>query len=96
MRQKVFQDWRCSPILASNFQNLAPAFIVTAEFDPGRDEEEHYGEVLRKAGNKVEVKRYLGMPHAFGHYNHPERGLSKSHEFIRDTATVLAKAHGLV
>lgn len=96
VRQEIFNDWRCSPVLAPSFENLAPAFIVTAEFDPGRDEEEYYGELLRRGGNRVEVKQYKGMPHAFGHYNHPERGLTKSREYIKDTAAVIAKAHGLV
>lgn len=82
-------------MLAPSFKDLAPAFIVTAEFDPGRDEAEYYGELLRKAGNQVQIKRYSGMPHAFGHYNHPEKGLSKSREYIRDTAAALAAAHGL-
>ena len=68
---------------------------MIAEFDPGRDEEHYYGELLRKAGNKVQVKQYPGMPHAFGHYNHPERGLSQSREYIRDTAVALAEAHEL-
>jgi len=35
------------------------------------------------------------MPHAFGHYTDPERGLSKGHEYIRDTCMVLQQAHGL-
>ena len=82
-------------MLAPNFENLAPAHIITAEFDLERDEGEYYGELLRKAGNKVSMKRYAGMPHAFGHYNHPERGLSQSHQYIKDTGDVIRKAHGL-
>jgi acetyl esterase/lipase len=95
-RHKSVNDWRCSPVLAPSFKKLAPAFIVTAEFDTGRDEAEFYGELMRKEGNSVEIKQYPGMPHAFAHYSHPERGLSLSREYTQDTATAIAKAHGLI
>ena len=68
---------------------------MTAEFDLSRDEGEYYANLLRQAGNQVELKRYRGMPHAFGHYSHPERGLSGSREYIRDTAVAIAHAHGI-
>jgi acetyl esterase len=58
-------DWRASPILADDLSNLPPAFIITAEFDPLRDEGEAFGEALRAAGNSVTVKRYDGMTHVF-------------------------------
>lgn len=82
-----------TPVLAPNFSGLAPAFIVTAEFDVERDEGEYYGKLMRAVGNEVLSKRYLGVPHAFGHYNCPERGLSKAQEFIKDTCRVLTQAH---
>ncbi|TDZ33517.1 Arylesterase [Colletotrichum trifolii] len=85
--------WILTPVLAPNFENLPPAHVVTAEFDLERDEEEYYGNLLRQAGNKVTMKRYAGVPHAFAHYNHPERGLSKSFEFIEDTTELLRVVH---
>ena len=91
----TLDDWRCTPALAKTLDGLAPAHIVTAELDLERDEGEWYAERLREAGNKVSCKRYPGVPHAFGHYNHPEKGLSKSFEFIKDTREVLRAAHGL-
>ncbi|KAL4894260.1 Alpha/Beta hydrolase protein [Aspergillus ambiguus] len=92
-REQILSDWRMTPVLAPTFKDLAPAHIVTAEFDIERDEGEYYGKLLKDAGNMVSMKRYKGVPHAFAHYNHPERGLSKSREFINESAELLQRAH---
>lgn len=92
-RSRILNDWRMTPVLAPNFNNLAPALIVTAEFDVERDEAEYYGEILRNAGNSVLVKRFLGVPHAFAHYSCPDKGLSKAQEYNRLTCSVLKRVH---
>jgi acetyl esterase len=54
-----------APINSANFSNLPPAIVLTAEYDPLRDEAEEYAELLSNAGVKVITRRYEGMIHGF-------------------------------
>ena len=58
-------DPRATPSNAGDFRDLPPAFILTAEYDPLRDDGEQYARRLAEAGNEVTVKHYPGVFHGF-------------------------------
>jgi acetyl esterase len=60
-----FADPRFSPMRASDVSGLADAVVVTAEFDPLRDQGEAYGKRLQQANGSTEVVRADGLIHGF-------------------------------
>ena len=54
-----------APMLAKDFTKLPDTLILTAEFDPLRDEGEAFGRKLREAGSRVEVHRIKGALHGY-------------------------------
>ena len=62
-------DPRVSPLLAEDLSGLPPAIVITAGFDPLRDEGRQYAEALSAAGNVVDEREYGSLIHAFANFS---------------------------
>ncbi|MEB3883488.1 alpha/beta hydrolase [Lyngbya sp. CCY1209] len=83
------RDPLASPLLTKELSNLPPALIITAEFDPLRDEGQAYGDRLKKAGVPVQISCYPGTIHAFVNL---AGILSQGREALAESAIALKRA----
>jgi acetyl esterase len=75
-----------SPLFAGDLAGLPRTLIVTAEFDPLRDDGERYARRLHRHGVEVDLRRYLGTIHGFFQMT---RELPQSLQLIDDCAAWL-------
>jgi acetyl esterase len=61
-------DPRVSPLLADDFSGLPPALVLTAGFDPLRDEGKQYSEAMRAAGVTVDHREFGSLIHGFANF----------------------------
>ena len=63
--KRLRTDYRASPQLAASHADLPPAYVITAGYDPLRDDGKHYADTLRAAGVQTQYQCYAGMVHGF-------------------------------
>lgn len=76
-----------APLIAQDLTNQPRTLIITAEFDPLRDEGEAYGEKLKEAGNDVSVYRMKDALHGFlslsPNFTHVKKSYQTINLFLR-------------
>ena len=78
-----------APLRATDLSGLPSALIMTAEYDPLRDEAEHYARRLQEEGVTVRLSRYAGMIHGFFRMF---AIFERSHEALAEIAAALRAA----
>jgi len=88
---KDWTDWRASPLLAKSLRGLPPALVITAGFDPLRDEGRAYADRLKAEGVAVDYHEYQDMVHGFITMG---RVLDAANTALAECAGALKKAWG--
>jgi acetyl esterase len=88
-REAQRDDPRCSPLAAGDFAGLPATLVISAEYDPLRDEGAAYVQALAAAGVDARVSCYDGMIHTFTSlYPYLDRGRAALDEVSTDLRRV--------
>ncbi len=88
-------DPRASPLLIDNLSGLPPALILSAEYDPLRDEDRAYAERLREAGVPTIYSEYPGVIHNWVLFGQQIEAAAKGvHELTTWLRSTLASGAG--
>lgn len=85
------RDPLASPLRADDLSSLPPATVITAEYDPLRDEGEAYAERLRAAGVATEMTRYDGVFHGFFGMG---AAIDRANDAVAQATTALRRSFG--
>lgn len=85
-----YSDVRVAPLLADDHSGLAPALIITAGFDPLRDEGRQYADVLAAAGVSVKYRCYDDMMHGFFNMGILPGGIERISEIAADMGRLMS------
>ncbi len=86
-----YDDWRASPLLAKSLAGVPPALVLTAGFDPLRDEGNAYAGRLKAEGVPVVLRQYADMVHGFILFGGV---LDVANEAVRECCAALRGAFG--
>jgi len=89
--QADWSDWRASPLLASSHAGLPPALVLTAGFDPLRDEGLQYANALSAAGVPTQYVCFERQIHGFITMG---RVIEEAHTAVGLCGTALRRAWG--
>jgi acetyl esterase/lipase len=90
--QRVDRDADLAPLTVPSFLGLPPAFVVSADIDPLRDDARDYAEKLRAAGVRAEWRNEPELVHGYLRARHTSRRAAQSFAAIASAIRAFAEA----